>query len=444
MRLWWHGSRTDALIDFLRQSKLNDIESWLTQHLRGHNSRFTFYGGRPHYSVVEVYRKAEDGVRVNLEFATVNIIKKVAVDLDAWTPDNLGELFLLTDPILLYSKRQAEVIDATLAVLRAASSSRGGVSAGCSAAQSLLTLDYKAYPIFWMEMFEIYGEVFSPFVIEGLGRSDLKALGEWLLSRLPHSRLERDLINILPFFIEREGVSAVAALLAPLHGLLSPQGRSEIEADAEAGGFRLMRNHHFSETQLGESLADIVVQILQRKPTSILDLWDNREVRKSFRQSLQELAHFLELQERRNLGSRHRSAMAKHYAQLLAYGLATPQLASITYQQVAEHAPLAELYEVTSFALSSQNLAIEEVFRVLRETYSAEDAERIVYGAQREAHRRQGWFSPTQLPEETVRSLEAYPILGETEKELAQALLEHDTNVPKNSSDWVSEMAGAK
>lgn len=440
---WRRTSQKERLLAFLRQAPLREVEIWMKRRLKGDDSRFVLPpAGQPHFFIVKTYRAAEEAIRGNLEFAAVNLLRQVAIDSREWTDEYLEELFLLADPIFLYSKRQAEIIDSLLTVIKTASSDPLGARLACPAAQALLTLDYRAHPRLWMDMFERCGEIFSPCAVEGLGRIGLQTLQEWLRSKLPHARLERDFINLIPFFVEREGAPAVSKLLSSLGEELSAASRDEIERDAEASGFRVVWSGAPSAARLSEHLAALLAIVLGSE-TSLS--WEAELARTTYRDVLRDLDSLLDASEMMGAEGPPSEKLGHYYAQFIAYGLETRDLASTTYREMVGRAPLPELYEVTEFALASGTLTLAEVREVLNGKCQGGEAESILSSIEREVRRKKSEGAPAQLPEETRQSLQRYrrTLMG-AERELAEALLAQDMEIPRDAAVWVTEMAGAE
>jgi hypothetical protein len=434
---WRRRKQWQNVISFLRRARLEEIETWIYQCLKGDTVRFSEISiSQPHFWIVKAYREIEEGPRRDIEFATINLLKKIAADPTAWTAEFLGELFLLSDPVFLNSNRQGEIIDAALTILRVTASDPLGWKIACPAAQALLTLDYRAYPRLWMDIFDQHGAIVSPLVIEGLGRGSLKSLQTWLASKLPHPEIERGLINLLPFFVEREGASAIAAFLAPLDRLLSAEAREELDGDAEVGGFRIPWQQESLNARLISRLAGLLERALTIKHEG---LWEHENDRDAFNVALSGLGQLLEHATEPSADSGCYLLIAQHYTKLLTYGLGIPALSNKTYQEIAQYAPLPELYEVTEFAIASGGLNAEAARSTLRFIYTDEKADKVVNEAAHTAQ-RSGKLS-SNLSRLVREKLQLYRTLDKDQRELAENLVAQDLYLPQ-AEVWIREMAG--
>ncbi|HEY2294777.1 MAG TPA: hypothetical protein VGM86_29090, partial [Thermoanaerobaculia bacterium] len=260
-------------------------------------------------------------------------------------------------------------------------------------------------------------------------------LHAWLAGILPHPKIERDLINLVPFFVEREGASNVVDVIAPLARLLSDEARRELDEDAREGGFRIPWQEHSLNARLISQLAGL----LERAIVTEREVAWQQEERELFHGILDGLGLYLEYSDEPNIEKGYYLPVAESYTKLLAYGLKTPDLANETYQEVVQYAPFPELYEITEFALSSGGLSAERALSVLRISYSEERADEVI----KEAMQAVGIGGKVRknLSKPTGERLRLYRSLDKGQRELADYLVTQDHLLPP-ASVWIQGLTG--
>src|SRR5216684_3636244 len=215
------------LVTRLHGASVDDLTDWLRDRLAGVDDVGANGGEPPHFLIATLFDALDHSICSNLQKAVHFLIEELAEQNATWSDAAAAELLMLSDPVLINTSRRPDLIEMLSCLARPTKDAKVSPAIRFAAAQALVTLDVKAAPEFWFSLYEEGKDEYAPIVVEGLVRTDMTALADWLGGKLPNAALELALINLLPFMIDRYG-SGIATQMVGSLDVMSRQSREEL------------------------------------------------------------------------------------------------------------------------------------------------------------------------------------------------------------------------
>jgi hypothetical protein len=222
-----HDDSAETLRDAVEQLGSAALARWLKGRLLNHDQLFHSRQAEPsYYLIAKLYPLLDREVQRDMERLYVQMITEAAAG--SWPPRAAVSLLLLADPILLASP--SSLVDSATRSLRSLAETEVTADDVCLAAlQALVTVNYSTAPRFWFEILDQRdNDRFIATIVEALARTALPELEEWLLSCLPHPKIESAVFGILPLLISRRGSEESMRLMAALEPHMSKPSRKRL------------------------------------------------------------------------------------------------------------------------------------------------------------------------------------------------------------------------